>query len=171
MSAIQSTSLSSNESFPFLDLSSETTWRRFAIKVSEIHFSFFNWIFPFYRSILGDDRNQGGKPDSRSIELQRSTEKYRKTRRSSEVSFSPLIGILSSIEWVEFLALSISKWISSCSRSIVDNDRDTLVDQRWVDFTSHSPDEDFSFLDLPSTMIRKLSVSEGKWNSVLFLQN
>ena len=138
---------------------------------NSIHFSFFNWIFPFYRSILGDDRNQEGKADSRSAELQRSTKKYRKTRRSSEVSFSSLIGILSSIGWVEFLALSISKWISSFSRSIVDNDRNTLVDQRWVDFTSLSPDEDFSFLDLPSTMIRKFSVSEGKWNSVLFLQN
>ena len=99
--------------------------------------------------------------------VSRSTENHEEVQKSA---FHPLIGVLSSIESELNSLLSVSKWIPSFSRSSVDNDRNTLVDQRWVDFTSLSPDEFSPFLDLPSAMIQKFSVSEGKWNSLLFLQ-
>ena len=137
-----------------------------------VNFASLSWIEFLHFLDLSSTmiRTIGGKADCRSTELQKSIKKYRKSRRSAEVSFSPLIGILSSIESELNSLRSVSKWISSFSRSIVDNDRNTLVDQRWVDFTSLSSDEVFPFPDLPSAMIRKLSVSEGKWNSLLFLQ-
>ena len=233
MSAIQFTSLSPNESFPFLDLSSATIWRRFAIKVSEIHFTFSfrmnlfflyiycrqqskqsprsrvseirycyflkmrysfsrsivekdqntvvdqkwleltslsaDWIslfsrfivdndpnslldwkwaestslsliefFLLYRSILGDDRTHGGKVGPQKCRITIKYQEVPKNTKKYRSQLFPLIGILSSIEWVEFLALSLSKWISSFSRSIVGNDRNTLVDRSWVDFTSFS---------------------------------
>ena len=124
---------------------SESLSRRAAVTNSLIdrrwvNFASLSWIEFFHFLDLSSTMigTMGGKrtPEVQNYQkVSKSTENHEEVQKSA---FPPLIGILSSIESELNILFSVSKWIPSFSRSSVNNVMNTLVDQRWVDFTSLS---------------------------------
>ena len=108
--------------------------------VSGLCFSFLNWIFPFSRSILDDDWNDGGES---GIQKYRITKKYQEVPKITKKHRSQLFPL-----WSEYSRRSKVSWIT-CSLS---------------------PNESLLFLDPASTMIGTLSSIKGEWISPIFLQ-
>ena len=71
---------------------------------------------------------------------------------------------------VTWISCSLSKWISPFSRSINDNDPNTLVERWWVEFTSVAPNSFFRFLDLAWRIMWTSLPIESEKNSLLFPQ-
>ncbi len=103
---------------------------------NSIHFSFSKWIFSFSRSILGDDlktlRNQS---EWNPLHFLFSNESF-----LSVYLLSTIIQTVSSIESKWNPLLYFLKMRYSFSRSIVEKDQNTVVDQKWLELTSLSAD-------------------------------